>query len=290
MENNKECTLQQPINEFKEIVKKISKFIWNFIIKGIYKIIKYFLEWLWYNKWFFLIVLIIIAITYYLWKATIKSDITGNTEIVALMGVLITFLTVTSYISFEINKKDIESKTKDIAEEFQNFTSAKACFTAAYTLWIYYHCHCEIKKNNNNQNNKFSHEHEILLKNAILEARRSLNFAKKLDSEKQKEFIYRCKNNLAFLLIHLVNPTENDKREAFEHSEYLFQLTNTTGLRNWRYTANKGLTLLRFSNNNEGMKQNGSEITAGVINDFSLLEEYRDEVRKDKEDIIALLK
>jgi len=186
----------------------------------------------------------------------------SSVELISFLALILAFIGAINYFLYELTKRDIEARTKDIAEESQNFAAAKAHFTTAYALWTYYHCHCEVSGNENRN------KHSQLLDQAIIEARNSVDFANKLNPTTHEELLCMCKNNLAFFLVARRNM--NDEKEARRHAEDIYNAaTNKNKVTNFKRTyvwkATWALVLWRFYEKDIRSKKMAHEIANELL-------------------------
>lgn len=268
-------------------------------------------KWLLENKWFFTIIAISGVLIAYLTIAAIKSSVTGNTEIVALLTVILAFLAILNYVFFELNKKEIEilnikqdeeiekhkKKMKEDTEKIRGEMEIRVSdertaslitskLSSAYTLWFTHYNLCE--KGLIEPENPFIRE-------SINEGRIALEKTKTItDQEKYITMIYKCKNNLLFPIIHLVSYSTEEKEIAIRLSSEIYEFCKTHSQKEisnsiWRLIANRGLTLIRFANDDRAMEE-GNEIINRIINDENVLKKSRDVVEQDRKDILEIIK
>lgn len=183
-------------------------------------------------------------------------------DIISLFALMLAFISGVNYLLYELNKRDIDAKTKDIKEELQNYAGAKTRFMTAFALWTHYYCHCIEVKNKNT--------HLKLLDQAIIEARNSLYDAKNLDNANYGEFLYKCKNNLAFFLAILPDP--NNEKEARDNAEYIYKIAmDKNKTVNFKSTyfgkATWALVLWRFYEKDKRAKEKAYYIIKELLND-----------------------
>lgn len=228
--------------------------------------------------------------------AQISKNGLANGDITGILAVLLAFISITAVGVYYVITKANESRLDKIFNEMavsmhdeQISSSVGAELTTAKAMWFWY----DQKRKESSEDKR---DAESYLKECIRLGRSALKKVGMIKSkEKYADLICRCKNNLVFPIIHLVNPSVDERKEALMLSVDLSQFVKTnkqesTTVPLWRPAENRGLALIRFSDGDMVMEQEGRKIVGKIIADGNLLKEIRDEVISDKNIIIELLK
>ena len=198
-------------------------------------------------------------------------------DITSFLAAILAFIGVTNYLLYEINRRDIEAKTKNIEFEMMESSNARAHNLTAYALWIY---HRSLEENSKHNCENFKTVHPIenpgaddgkkLIDYAIDMANKGVASSAKLDPIKYDELICACKNNLAFYLA--TRNKENDKEAALLHGEYIYRVASdkkrsAAFVDSWAWKATWAFVLLMCSENNELSTKKVYKILDGIKND-----------------------
>jgi hypothetical protein len=238
---------------------------------------KKFRKWIDNNKWFLLIISILVVLAASVWLVIVKSvpSTSSNIDGVAMLSVLMAFVAITNFIVFEINKRDIETKKKELEDEIkkatddeQKITKATARRIASHALWTNFRLQPQ--------------RIDGYIDEAIAQARIGVESLNGLNREKYEAAISSLKNNLAFFLA--VRGNQSDAENAFNLAKYIYQVATSEQASKltatYIYKATWALVLARFYHSEASSRKEARRVLLEILDDATIATEEKDRLQE----------